>query len=114
MIWTFLKKPIVILIGAAILLLLGAWLVNALTDGAVAKQLARLRGNEAQATLESGQDAVRTVGTQGKKEDALTKENEDAIRNAPGATETVPAAVDNAGRASLCKRAAYRQHKDCL
>lgn len=111
------KKPIVILIVALVLLLIGAWLVNAVTGGKVARVLAELRGNQTEAALESGADAVGTVGAQGAAEDAvdaITEENEDAIRHAEGADAPVAPAADAAGRASLCKRAAYRGRPECV
>ncbi len=44
---------------------------------------------------------------------ATTKENEDAIRAAPGATTPVPAAANDAGLRALCMRAAYRDKPRC-
>lgn len=44
---------------------------------------------------------------------ATTKENEDAIRAAPGATMPVPAAANDAGLRALCLRAAYRDQPRC-
>lgn len=111
------KKPLVWLIGALVLLVIGAWLVNALTGGAVAKAIARLSGNQTEAALDSGRDAVNTVGAQGAAEDrvdAITKENEDAIRNAEGADAPVADPARAAGQRSLCKRAAYRGRPECL
>ncbi len=111
----FLKRPIVILIGAVLLFVLGALLVNAITGGAVAKALARLQGNRADAALESGRDAVNTVGDQGAAErasDDLTRSNEDEIRNAEGSDAVVADPAHAAGIRSLCRRAAKRP--ECL
>jgi hypothetical protein len=114
---SFLKKPVALIIAAVILLILGAWLVNAVTGGKVAATLARLQGNRADAALESGQDAVNTVGGQQASEaaiDATTRENESDIRKAEGADVPVGTGVNDAGLRSLCKRAAYRDSKQCL
>ena len=100
---------------AALLIVL--WLVNALTGGKVAQVVARLQTNLAGAAIESGGDAVQTVGSQAASEDrtdTITKENDHAIRSAEGAAAPVAAAADRAGRASLCRRAAYRLDPACV
>lgn len=113
----FFKRPLVILIAALVLFAIGALLVNAITGGEVAKALARLQGNRADAALESGRDAVGTVGNQAAAEraaDDLTRSNADEIRNAEGANAPVADPVDASGRASLCRRAAYRERPECV
>jgi type II secretory pathway component PulM len=45
--------------------------------------------------------------------DALTRENDHAIHAAPGATESVGADLDRAGRAALCLRRAYQSDPGC-
>lgn len=64
----------------------------------------------------SGKDAVEAVSNAGTREtgvEQVTKENSDAIRSAPGANVAVDSAVDDAGRRSLCRRAAYRDSEQC-
>jgi hypothetical protein len=64
----------------------------------------------------SGKDAVDAVAGGATRDAAIervTRENDDAIRNAPGAGATVDAGVDGVGRASLCRRAAYRDSEQC-
>ncbi|MEQ5789093.1 hypothetical protein J3454_14445 [Erythrobacter sp. NFXS35] len=105
------------LIVLAVLVLLGWWVVATLIGGSTAKTEAKLGSNQTKAALESGADAVGTIGTQGAAEDtidATTSENANAIRSAPGADTPVPAAVDAVGRERLCKRAAYRVRPECL
>lgn len=81
------------------------------------KAEARLARNQSQAALESGSDAVNTVGKAGDREaagDAVTRENDVAIRNAPGAADPVSAEARAAGIAALCRRAAYKDDPRCL
>lgn len=107
-----------VLIGLLAALLIGGFLlVQSWRAGSTAKTEARLSRNQTTAALESGADAVGTIGAQSAREaaiDAITKENEDAIRSAPGADAPVPAAVDAVARERLCRRAVYRQRPECL
>ena len=78
---------------------------------------AALGRNTAGAAVASGQDAVGTVGAVGASEaaiDATGRTNDAEIRKAEGAAVAVPAAVDRAGRAALCMRAAYRSDPRCV
>ncbi|MET3826580.1 hypothetical protein ABIC16_002273 [Sphingomonas sp. PvP055] len=71
---------------------------------------------QAGAAAESGADAVNTVGNRAQAEeqsDAISRENDAAIRNAEGATVVVPAAVSGAGISALCRRAAYQGDPRC-
>lgn len=64
----------------------------------------------------SGRDAVDAVSNAADRDSAIeqtTRENDDAIRNAPGAAASVDPGVAGAGRASLCRRAAYRDSEQC-
>lgn len=105
-------------IAAALLaLVVVVLLANALLGGKRAAVEARLNGNLAGAAVQSGADAVQTVGAQGASEttiDAQTKENDHAIRAAPGAGAPVDPAAHNAGLGGLCKRAAYRLDARCV
>ena len=105
------------LLCAILFVCLAAWAISAMTGGATARTEAKLNRNTADAAMASGKDAVATIGAQGAAEqavDALTKENDHAIRNAEGAGAPVPPAVAAAGRFSLCKRAAYRGTAECM
>lgn len=44
----------------------------------------------------------------------LSRESADAIRNAPGADQRLDPGLNRAGRERLCRRAAYRDHPDCV
>lgn len=105
------------LIVAAIALALFLLLLNRCSQERSASAEARLNRNVAGAAVESGQDAVQTAGTVAAHEaasDETGRINDAEIRNAPGADQAVPAAVDAAARSSLCRRAAYRLDPACL
>lgn len=93
------------------------WIIATFMSGKTAKTQARLSENQAEASLESGTDAVETVGRTIEYErhvDYITKETERAIREAPGADAPVDPRLDSIARQRLCQRAAYSQHPDCL
>ena len=82
-----------------------------------AKWEARLSDAQGQAASQSGADAVGTVGAvAGRSSDTeqITRENSDAIHNAPGADAPVDHRATGAGLDSLCRRAAYRGSEQCL
>jgi len=115
LILAFFRKPLGLAVGALIVLGLLFWGYRALT--ADARTEARLARNQAEAALESGRDAVGTVGAQGAAEDEvdrITEENEDDIRNADGADAPVADGAHAAGIRSLCRRAANRSRPECL
>lgn len=115
MLFEFFKKPLGMVVGAIIVLLALFWLYSAITANPRAK--ARLARNQATAALESGADAVNTVGRAADREaaaDALTRDSERTIRNAEGADAAVAAPVRDAGLASLCQRRAYRSEPKCV
>lgn len=90
---------------------------NAWGARSAAKTETRLSKNQAEASLESGADAVGTVGAVGATEvqiDVITRENERAIRTAPGADAPVDPDLDALARRGLCRRAAYRERAECL
>jgi Flp pilus assembly protein TadB len=71
---------------------------------------------QGEAMSTSANDAVDTTAAAGKREsqsEDLTRSNEREIRAAPGASDRVNAGVDAAGRAALCRRAAYREDPKC-
>lgn len=82
-----------------------------------AKTATGLAKGQTGAAIESGGDAVDTLGNRAAADaagDQLTRENEDAIRKADGAAAPVAAPVRDAGIASLCRRSAYRSDPQCL
>jgi type II secretory pathway component PulM len=107
-----------LLVGAVLLLLVAGFLtLQSCQTARTAKTERRLAENQTEAALESGADAVGTVGAVGATEvqiDLITRENERVIRTAPGADAPVDPAVHAAGTASLCRRAAYRGSEQCL
>lgn len=104
-------------IGAALFLLALIGGVHSCRLARTAKTEVRLSNNQTGAAIASGADAVDTIGKSAAAEaaaDTITRENDRAIREAPGAGAPVDPAVDAAGRASLCRRAAYRGRPECL
>ncbi|RSY83103.1 hypothetical protein DAH66_12605 [Sphingomonas koreensis] len=109
---------------AIILLALIAMLAGAIVFGLsqcqraqTAKTTANVAKGQAGAAIESGSDAVDAIGNRAEQDaaaDRLTRENEDAIRKAEGASAPVAAPVRDAGLDSLCRRAAYSRDPRCL
>lgn len=82
-----------------------------------AKVETRLATGQAGAALASGQDASNVVGNRmdaDAAEDTTTRENDHAIRTAPGANAPVDPALRDAALRGLCRRAAYRDNPKCL
>lgn len=112
----WLTRPVLWLIGAVLIVLAAWWLIATLTGGKRAKVEARLNGNVAGAALESGRDAVGTLGKQQAAEsatDATTRANAAEIAAAPGSDAKVNPAATNAGIRALCKRASARKDPKC-
>lgn len=68
------------------------------------------------AMVDSGRDAVTTVSDRAIDDaaiDAQTRENDRAIRSAPGASAPVDDGVNAAGLRALCVRRAYRDRVEC-
>lgn len=104
-------------IGAALFLLAVIGGVHSCRLARTAKTEAKLSTNQTAAAIASGADAVDTIGKSAARDaaaDTITRENDRAIREAPGAGAPVDPAVDASGRRSVCRRAAYRGHPDCL
>ena len=104
-------------VGALIVVCLAAWwLVATLTGGKRAKVQAKLSGNVAGAALESGRDAVGTVGAQQAAEaasDRLGAENAASIHAAPGSDAKVDPGASSAGIKALCRRASAKGDPRC-
>ncbi len=110
-----LKKPIAWLVVAILALLAIWWAYGAITGRY--RTEANLGRNQADAALESGKDAVGTVGTVGEnasESDKITQENRDAIKSAPGANASVDPVLRDTGLASLCRRRSYSQRPECV
>ena len=109
------RKALVAL-GAVILVIALLWgAYRLITGGERAK--ARLGANQTGAAIESGKDAVQTVGAAGERDasiDRTTTENNDAIQKADGADAPVAAGVRDAGIDGLCRRASYINDPRCL
>lgn len=115
MIFDFFKKPVGWAVMAVLLLIAMWWAYSALTRDA--RTEARLGKNQAEAAQESGSDAVNTIGRAGERENAsgdLDKTNATEIHDAEGADQAVSGGVRDAGLASLCRRAAYRNDPKCM
>lgn len=72
--------------------------------------------NAATGTVQAAKDALKiTVDTQALhgRIDVITKENTDAIRNAPGAAAPVDAALHGTGLRALCLYDAYHDSVAC-
>jgi len=114
--WLTKTVALVIAIGVAVLLIAGLLLLNQCSQERRAKTEIKLATGQAQASLQSGQDAVAATGTvegNSSASDALTKANGDTIQNAQGANVAVAAPVRDAGIAALCRRPSYRDNPRC-
>jgi ABC-type Na+ efflux pump permease subunit len=99
------------------LVILGLFTIRSCQQQSVADTKTELSQNQTEAAIASGVDAVDVVGEQSGREatiDRQTKENTDAIRNAPGADTPVPPTVAAVARERLCQRATYRERPECL
>ncbi len=77
---------------------------------------ARVDSAQADAASNSAADAIGTVARSGEAQAAseqLTRDNERAIRDAPGADVRVDMGVHTAGLKALCQRAAYKDAPRC-
>ena len=103
-------------IGIAIAALLALWWLYSFIT-ASPKAEARLGRNQAEAALQNGVDAVGAVGKQQASEavtDTLTKENDNAIRSASGASAPVDPALRDAWLRSVCRRRSARGDPKCV
>ncbi len=93
------------------------YITGALTRGATAEAEAKLSASQVGAAQASGRDAVNTVASAAASEaaiDAITLENDRAIRSAPGAAAPVDPALSAAAMRGLCRRAAYSRDPRCV
>ena len=112
-----LARSITIAVAAASMILLALFGWHQWQATRTAKAEARLATGQAGAALASGQDAANSIGNRMDADaaiDALTRENDHAIRTAPGADAPVDPALRDAALRGLCRRAAYRHDPKCL
>ena len=115
MIVKFFKDNLLWILGVFAVIIALIWLYNWWT--ADAKLEARLNKEQAEAAIDSGADAVNTVGEAGRREadsEALTRASDREIRNAEGSEVDVGVPAHDAGLRSLCKRRAYRSDPRCV
>lgn len=107
-------RTILIAIGGVILVIALLW--HFWQRSRTEATRAKLGESQAEASVESGRDALDTFGNATDREagiDTITQENDRDIRNAEGADAPVAEPVRNAGLAALCRRAAYRDDPRC-
>ena len=105
------------LVAAAALILLALFGWHEWRAMRTAKVETKLATGQAGAALASGQDAANTIGNRMEADavaDTITRENDNAIRTAPGADTPVTPALRDAALRGLCRRAAYRHDSKCL
>ena len=110
-------RMIAFIVGLFLALGLTGLTVRSCTKARQAAAETRVERAGADALANSAADAVGAVGglqTRDLSGDQTTRENDDAIRSAPGAGAPVDPAVRGAGIDSLCKRAAYRDDRRCV
>lgn len=114
---TALSTRVIAMIVGAILLVVGlALLVHSCDVSKSRGAQSRLDRAQTQATINSGADAVNTVGTVSSNEaqaNDLTRSNDRDIRNAEGSNAVVNPAARDAGLRALCLRRAYRDTPKC-
>jgi hypothetical protein len=113
------SRALALIIGGLVIaaLIVGFLLLEQCSATRSSKTRADIATGQAGATMISGNDAVNVVGGRAEADaagDKLTRENEDAIRQAEGADAPVAAPVRDAGHASLCGRDAYRGKPECV
>ncbi|KQY96399.1 hypothetical protein [Brevundimonas sp. Root1423] len=95
------------------LLAMGWWVITAPGRESAAKAGQVI----AQGQTAAGRDAVGITAADAKADAAtanINRENENDIRNAPGADARVDPALAAAGRRGLCRYEAYRNRPECL
>jgi hypothetical protein len=111
-------RKIILLCGGVVLAFILIWIaIFAIGRWQQSAGKARVAEAEAGAARGNARDAVATIGTAAAREgesETLTRENDDAIRSAPGGDAPVAAGVHDAGLDSLCRRAAYRDDPECV
>jgi hypothetical protein len=117
MVEKFLARPVLFIVGLFVALAIIGLAVRSCSEARQGAAVARVEREEGKAAGASAADAVTTLQeavAAEKSIDDATKENDRAIKSADGASAPVSDGVDDAGRRSLCGRAAYRGSRDCL
>lgn len=100
---------------ALVIVCAGLWWATggARRDAAIAKANAAFSDSKAKSGADAGQtlDKAHQASTDNE---ALSRENADAIRNAPGADQRLDPSLNRAALERLCRREAYRNEPDCL
>lgn len=76
----------------------------------------KVERSQGEAQSNSARDAIATQGQVNANEQAsadVGRANEKEIRDAEGSNQAVSGPANAAGRASLCRRAAYRDRPEC-
>jgi len=105
------------LMGLALMILLALFGWREWRASRTAHTETRLASGQAGAALASGHDAANTIGNRMDADadtDTVTRENDNAIRNAPGASAPVDPTLRGIALRGLCRRAAYRHDAKCL
>lgn len=105
----------IVCIGVA-LLIAAVLAVTRCGSGNQERAQARVEVFQDEAFANSAADAIATqqgAGARERASDELSRNNEKEIRDADGANDAVNPRVRDAGVASLCKRAAYRDSARC-
>jgi predicted lipid-binding transport protein (Tim44 family) len=109
-------RIIAMIVGALLLIGLIAFGVTQCQKRQSQASQSRVDKGQAGAASDSAKDAIGTVSSAGQREagsEELTRSNEREIRGAEGAGERIGPGVDYAGRAALCRRAAYANDPKC-
>jgi hypothetical protein len=110
------REIIVKVVGVVLVMVLFVALLGQCEKRREAAAQARIDREQKDARIDSGRDAVETVGNAAAREQEsadLGRRNEQEIRNAQGASDKVGRGVGDAGIDSLCRRAAYRDSERC-
>lgn len=103
----------------ALLIIWAAWwfIIIRPAENAAKAEVATAEGSFATARTESARDAIgvqdRALGEAATTEQT-SKENADAIHQAPGADVRLDPALNRTARERLCNRASYRDRPECV
>ncbi len=109
-------RAIGLILGLIVMAFLAFYIPSCLQKQRSQRAQARVDASQAQAASESAKDAIGTVARSGEAQAAseqLTRDNERAIREAPGADAKVSGEVQQAGLVALCRRESYRNAPRC-
>lgn len=110
------KEVIGLVVGAIVIAVLAFLLLSQCSKERSLGAQTKVEHGQAGAAGNSAADAVNTataVGQNAAASEELGRKNSEEIHAAPGASDRVNAGVDAAGRAALCRRAAYRDDPKC-